>query len=138
MKLHRVIFATVAASLISTTAFASMGNATEQKAQLLQPGVSTTQILSQGNPERFELDIQHPSTLTITSEHFSGESSEYNTITGKLYNASGGLIATASSPRGHFTLTRQVEPGRYELKVTGATTGSRRDSNDRYELHVSY
>ncbi|BBI65509.1 hypothetical protein HSBAA_PA_1120 (plasmid) [Vreelandella sulfidaeris] len=56
-----------------------------------------------------------------------------------LYNAAGQQVAEASSPRGHFEMVRQLQPGNYQLEVTGnALGGTKENDNNRYELHVDY
>jgi hypothetical protein len=110
---------------------------TTQDLPLLERGVSSTQLLAQGQSKRFNINIQQATTLKIASEHFPGFTSTGNRISAVLYNEAGQQVAEASSPRGHFELVRQLQPGNYQLEVTGRSRGGS-DDNRYYELHVAY
>ncbi|HAY16806.1 MAG TPA: hypothetical protein DCX51_07645 [Halomonas sp.] len=94
-------------------------------------------MLAQGHPKRFNINIEQATTLKVVSEHFPGFTSTGNRISAVLYNEAGQKVAEASSPRGHFELVRQLQPGNYQLEVTGRSSGGS-DDNRYYELHVAY
>ncbi|MCM5705437.1 hypothetical protein [Larsenimonas salina] len=138
MKVKSILFGALVASILSTPVLANFGNTT-QDLPLLERGVSSTQILAQGQSKRFNINIEEATTLQVTSEHFPGATSTGNRISAVLYNAAGQQIAEASSPRGHFEMVRQLQPGNYQLEVKGnALGGTKENDNNRYELHVDY
>ena len=138
MKVKSIVFSAVVASILSTPVLASLGNTT-QNLPLLERGVSSTQMLAQGQPKRFNINIEQATTLKVVSEHFPGFTSTGNRISAVLYNEAGQQVAEASSPRGHFEMVRQLQPGNYQLEVTGnALGGTKEKDNNRYELHVDY
>ena len=138
MKVKSIVFSAVVASILSTPVLASLGNTT-QDLPLLERGVSSTQMLAQGQPKRFNINIEQATTLKVVSEHFPGFTSTGNRISAVLYNEAGQQVAEASSPRGHFEMVRQLQPGNYQLEVTGnALGGTKEKDNNRYELHVDY
>ncbi|MGE6608682.1 hypothetical protein ACQKE4_19555 [Halomonas sp. NPDC076908] len=138
MKIKAIVFSAVVASILSTPVLASLGNTT-QNLPLLERGVSSTQMLAQGQPKRFNINIEQATTLKVVSEHFPGFTSTGNRISAVLYNEAGQQVAEASSPRGHFEMVRQLQPGNYQLEVTGnALGGTKENDNNRYELHVDY
>ncbi|MCO7248135.1 MULTISPECIES: hypothetical protein [unclassified Halomonas] len=138
MKVKSIIFGSLVASILSTPALANYGT-NNQDLPLLERGVSSTQLLAQGQSKRFSINIQEATTLKVASEHFPGATSAGNRISAVLYNAAGQQVAEASSPRGHFELVRQLQPGNYQLEVTGNALGGTKESdNNRYELHVDY
>ncbi|WP_350359676.1 hypothetical protein V8F66_23300 (plasmid) [Vreelandella sp. SM1641] len=99
----------------------------------------STQMLAQGHSKRFNINIEQATTLQVTSEHFPGITSTGNRISAVLYNEAGQQVAEASSPRGHFELIRQLQPGNYQLEVSGSSLGGNNQSDsNRYELHVAY
>ena len=111
MKIKAIVFSAVVASILSTPVLASLGNTT-QNLPLLERGVSSTQMLVQGQPKRFNINIEQATTQKV---------------------------AEASSPRGHFELVRQLQPGNYQLEVSGSSLGGNNQSDsNRYELHVAY
>ncbi|MDM7481938.1 MAG: hypothetical protein P3W96_008010 [Halomonas sp.] len=136
MKVKSILFGALVASIFSTPALANFGTTT-QDLPLLERGVSSTQLLAQGQSKRFNINIQQATTLKIASEHFPGFTSTGNRISAVLYNEAGQQVAKASSPRGHFELVRQLQPGNYQLEVTGRSRGGS-DDNPYYELHVAY
>jgi hypothetical protein len=136
MKVKSILFGALVASIFSTPALANFGTTT-QDLPLLERGVSSTQLLAQGQSKRFNINIQQATTLKIASEHFPGFTSTGNRISAVLYNEAGQQVAEASSPRGHFELVRQLQPGNYQLEVTGRSRGGS-DDNPYYELHVAY
>lgn len=136
MKVKSILFGALVASIFSTPALANFGTTT-QDLPLLERGVSSTQLLAQGQSKRFNINIQQATTLKIASEHFPGFTSTGNRISAVLYNEAGQQVAEASSPRGHFELVRQLQPGNYQLEVTGRSRGGS-DDNSYYELHVAY
>lgn len=136
MKVKSILFGALVASILSTPALANYGT-TIQDLPLLERGVSSTQLLAQGQSKRFNINIQQATTLKIASEHFPGFTSTGNRISAVLYNEAGQQVAEASSPRGHFELVRQLQPGNYQLEVTGRSSGGS-DDNRYYELHVAY
>ena len=136
MKVKSILFGALVASIFSTPALANFGTTT-QDLPLLERGVSSTQLLAQGQSKRFNINIQQATTLKIASEHFPGFTSTGNRISAVLYNEAGQQVAEASSPRGHFELVRQLQPGNYQLEVTGRSSGGS-DDNRYYELHVAY
>jgi hypothetical protein len=96
-------------------------------------------MLAQGHSKRFNINIEQATTLQVTSEHFPGITSTGNRISAVLYNEAGQQVAEASSPRGHFELIRQLQPGNYQLEVSGSSLGGNNQSDsNRYELHVAY
>ena len=101
MKIKAIVFSAVVASILSTPVLASLGNTT-QNLPLLERGVSSTQMLAQGHPKRFNINIEQATTLKVVSEHFPGFTSTGNRISAVLYNEAGQKVAEASSPRGHF------------------------------------
>ena len=138
MKIKAIVFSAVVASILSTPVLASLGNTT-QNLPLLERGVSSTQMLAQGQPKRFNINIEQATTLKVVSEHFPGFTSTGNRISAVLYDKTGKQVAEASSPRGHFELVRQLQPGNYQLEVTGSSMGgTKENSNNSYELHVAY
>lgn len=138
MKLKAIVFGIAATGILSAPVMASIGNS-DQGLPVLDKGVSPTQILSNGNPKRFQINIDQPTTLKVASEHFPGMSSQGNRITATLYDDVGARVAEASSPRGHFQLNRQLQPGNYQLEVSGNSMGGgAQDDRNRYELHVTY
>ena len=138
MKFKAIIFGATVATILSTPVLASLGN-TSQGAPTLERGVSSTLILAQGHSKRFNINIEQATTLQVTSEHFPGITSTGNRISAVLYNEAGQQVAEASSPRGHFELIRQLQPGNYQLEVTGSSMGgTKENSNNSYELHVAY
>ena len=138
MKFKAIIFGATVATILSTPVLASLGN-TSQGAPTLERGVSSTLILAQGHSKRFNINIEQATTLQVTSEHFPGITSTGNRISAVLYNEAGQQVAEASSPRGHFELVRQLQPGNYQLEVTGSSMGgTKENSNNSYELHVAY
>ncbi|MDR5873730.1 hypothetical protein [Vreelandella gomseomensis] len=138
MKVKSIIFGSLVASILSTPALANYGT-NNQDLPLLERGVSSTQLLAQGQSKRFSINIQEATTLKVASEHFPGATSAGNRISAVLYNVAGQQVAEASSPRGHFELVRQLQPGNYQLEVTGNALGGTKESdNNRYELHVDY
>jgi hypothetical protein len=138
MKFKAIIFGATVATILSTPVLASLGN-TSQGAPTLERGVSSTLILAQGHPKRFNINIEQATTLQVTSEHFPGITSTGNRISAVLYNEAGQQVAKASSPRGHFELIRQLQPGNYQLEVSGSSLGGNNQSDsNRYELHVAY
>lgn len=138
MKVKSILFGALVASILSTPALANFGNTT-QDLPLLERGVSSTQVLAQGQSKRFNINIEQATTLKVASEHFPGAISTGNRISAVLYNAAGQQVAEASSPRGHFEMVRQLQPGNYQLEVTGnALGGTKENDNNRYELHVDY
>lgn len=138
MNIKAIMFSAIVASLLSTPVLASPGHAT-QDVPVLERGVSSTQILAQGQSQRFNINIEQATTLKVASEHFPGMTSSGNHISAVLYNEAGQQVAEASSPRGHFELIRQLQPGNYQLEVTGRTIGGNNaNDNNRYELHASY
>ncbi|MCL5426698.1 MAG: hypothetical protein M1154_13965 [Gammaproteobacteria bacterium] len=138
MKFKAIIFGATVATILSTPVLASLGN-TSQGAPTLERGVSSTLILAQGHPKRFNINIEQATTLQVTSEHFPGITSTGNRISAVLYNEAGQQVAEASSPRGHFELIRQLQPGNYQLEVSGSSLGGNNQSDsNRYELHVAY
>ncbi|GKW50512.1 carboxypeptidase-like regulatory domain-containing protein [Halomonas sp. NCCP-2165] len=138
MKLKIVTFGIALVSAISTPTMASMGGNNSIPA-ILEKGISSTQILANGHPKRLQVNIDQPTTLNVTSEHFPGISSQGSHITGTLYDASGQRIAEASSPNGHFLIQRQLRPGNYLLEISGwSPGGNTADLRNRYELHATY
>ena len=138
MKIKAIIFGATVATILSTPVLASQGN-TSQGVPTLERGVSSTQILAQGQSKRFNIKIEQATTLQVTSEHFPGIRSYGNPISAVLYNESGQRVAEASSPQGHFNLVHQLQPGNYQLEVTGRSGGgSNANDDNRYELHVDY
>ena len=138
MKFKAIIFGATVATILSTPVLASQGN-TSQGVPTLERGVSSTQILAQGQSKRFNINIEQATTLQVTSEHFPGITSTGNRISAVLYNEAGKQVAEASSPRGHFELIRQLQPGNYQLEVSGSSLGGNNQSDsNRYELHVAY
>ena len=138
MKFKAIIFGATVATILSTPVLASLGN-TSQGAPTLERGVSSTQILAQGQSKRFNINIEQATTLQVTSEHFPGIRSYGNRISAVLYNESGQRVAEASSPQGHFNLVHQLQPGNYQLEVTGRSGGgSNANDDNRYKLHVVY
>lgn len=138
MNVKSIIFATLVASILSTPVLANYGT-TSQDLPLLERGVSSTQLLAQGQSKRFNINIEKATTLKVASEHFPGLTSTGNRISAVLYNAAGQQVAEASSPRGHFELVRQLPPGNYQLEVTGSSMGGSHSNDDgNYELHVAY
>ncbi|PAU73915.1 hypothetical protein [Halomonas salipaludis] len=138
MKLKAIIFGMAVASMFSMPVLANMG-ASVQEMPVLERGVSPTQILANGHPKRFQVNIDQPTTLRVSSEHFAGVSSQGNQIKAILYDDTGNRVAEASSPRGHFQLQRQLQPGNYELEVSGWSLGGNAEAlSNRYELHVAY
>ncbi|WP_444678186.1 hypothetical protein [Halomonas sp. E19] len=140
MKLQVAALGIVLASLLSAPAMAGFGAGADRELPMLDSGISSSYILSSpGHPQRFQINIDQPTTLRVASDHFPGESSVGVRITARLYDDSGRLVEEATSPRGHFKIERQVQPGNYVLEVSGASTGAKREGmRDRYELHVSY
>lgn len=136
MKVKSIIFGTLVASILSTPVLANLGN-TIQDLPLLERGVSSPQLLAQGQSKRFNINIEQATTLKVVSEHFPGFTSTGNRISAVLYNEAGQQVAEASSPRGRFELVRQLQPGNYQLEVTGRSRGGS-DDNSYYELHVAY
>ena len=114
MKIKAIVFSAVVASILSTPVLASLGNTT-QNLPLLERGVSSTQMLAQGHPKRFNINIEQATTLKVVSEHFPGFTSTGNRI----------------------SAVRQLQPGNYQLEVTGRSSGGS-DDNRYYELHVAY
>ncbi|MBF58607.1 MAG: hypothetical protein CME80_13005 [Halomonas sp.] len=138
MKVKSIIFGTLVASILSTPVFANFGNTT-QDLPLLERGVSSTQLLAQGQSKRFNINIEQATTLKVTSDHFPGFTSTGNRISAVLYNEAGQQVAEASNPRGHFELVSQLQPGNYQLEVTGRSMGGTKENdNNSYELHVIY
>lgn len=138
MKFRAIIFGIAATSILSTPVMAGMGGSA-QGLTVLDRGVSPTQILASGYPKRFQINIDQPTTLKVASENFPGMSSQGNRITATLYDDAGARVAEASSPRGHFQLNRQLQPGNYQLEVSGNSMGGgTQDDRNRYELHVTY
>ena len=138
MKVKSILFGALVASILSTPVLANFGNTT-QDLPLLERGVSSTQILAQGQSKRFNINIEQATTLKVVSEHFPGFTSTGNRISAVLYNEAGQQVAEASSPRGHFELIRQLQPGNYQLEVSGSSLGGNNQSDsNRYELHVAY
>ena len=138
MKVKSILFGALVASILSTPVLANFGNTT-QDLPLLERGVSSTQILAQGQSKRFNINIEQATTLKVASEHFPGATSTGNRISAVLYNAAGQQVAEASSPRGHFEMVRQLQPGNYQLEVTGRSGGgSNANDDNRYKLHVVY
>ncbi|MDC8802751.1 hypothetical protein PRZ61_04735 [Halomonas pacifica] len=137
MKLKIMTFGIAVASALSMPVMADMG-ASAQKMPVLERGTSATQILG-SQPDRYQINIDHPTTLRVSSMHFSGVSSQGVNIKATLYDDDGNRLTEASSPRGHFQLSRQLEPGNYKLEVSGTPVGSgHENASNRYELHVSY
>lgn len=136
MKLKIMTFGIAVASALSMPVLADVGHSV-QGLPVLERGTSATQILANGHPKRFQINIDQPTTLTVASEHFPGVSSSGVRIKGTLYDESGDRIAEASSFRGHFQLQRQLQPGNYQLEVTGRAS-SEDNLTNRYELHVDY
>ncbi|UXZ53956.1 hypothetical protein LOS15_14235 [Halomonas sp. 7T] len=138
MKVKSIIFGTLVASILSTPVLANLGN-TIQDLPLLERGVSSTQLLAQGQSKRFNINIEQATTLKVASDHFPGFTSTGNRISAVLYNEAGQQVAGASSPRGHFELVSQLQPGKYQLEVTGSSMGGTKENdNNSYELHVDY
>ena len=138
MKFKAIIFGATVATILSTPVLASQGN-TSQGVPTLERGVSSTLILAQGHSKRFNINIEQATTLQVTSEHFPGITSTGNRISAVLYNEAGQQVAEASSPRGHFELIRQLQPGNYQLEVSGSSLGGNNQSDsNRYELHAAY
>lgn len=138
MKVKSIIFGTLVASILSTPALANYGTTT-QDLPLLERGVSSTQVLAQGQSKRFNINIEQATTLKVASEHFPGATSTGNRISAVLYNEAGQQVAEASNPRGHFELVSQLQPGNYQLEVTGRSMGGTKENdNNSYELHVIY
>ncbi|XKH61646.1 hypothetical protein LG290_08080 [Halomonas sediminis] len=138
MKLKAITFGMIVASMFSMPVLANMG-ASAQELSVLERGTSSTQILANGQPKRFEISIDQPTTLKVSSMHFPGVSSQGNQIKATLDDDAGARVAEASSPRGHFQLNQQLQPGNYQLEVSGnpAMSGAQ-DNSNRYELHVTY
>ena len=138
MKVKSILFGALVASILSTPALANYGTII-QDLPLLERGVSSTQLLAQGQSKRFNINIEQATTLKVVSEHFPGFTSTGNRISAVLYNEAGQKVAEASSPRGHFELVRQLQPGNYQLEVSGSSLGGNNQSDsNRYELHVAY
>jgi hypothetical protein len=96
-------------------------------------------MLAQGQSQRFNINIEQATTLKVASEHFPGITSNGNRISAVLFNETGQQVAKESNPRGHFNLVRQLQPGNYQLEVTGRSMGGSKTNDDnRYELHVAY
>ncbi|MBF7051916.1 hypothetical protein IOC61_01110 [Halomonas sp. KAO] len=138
MKLKAITFGVVVTSALSMPVLADVGHGA-QGLPVLERGTSDTQILTNGVPDRFQINIDHPTTLRVSSMHFSGVSSQGVNIKATLYDDNGNPVAEDSSPQGHFQLTRQLEPGNYQLEVSGTSAGSgHENTSNRYDLHVSY
>lgn len=138
MKFKTITFGMAVASMFSMPVLANMG-ASVQEMPVLERGVSPTQILANGHPKRFQIKIDQPTTLRVSSEHFAGVSSQGNQIKAILYDDAGNRVAEASSPRGHFQLNRQLQPGSYQIEVSGSSLGGNAESDrNRYELHAAY
>lgn len=137
MKLKIMTFGIAVASALSMPVLADMG-ASAQEMPVLERGTSDTQIMGP-QPDRYQINIDQPTTLRVSSMHFSGVSSQGVTIKATLYDDDGNRLAEASSPRGHFQISRQLEPGNYQLEVSGTPAGSgHENASKRYELHVTY
>jgi hypothetical protein len=138
MKIKAIVFGAMVTSILSTPVLASLGSE-YQDVPTLERGVSSTQMLAQGQSQRFNINIEQATTLKVASEHFPGITSNGNRISAVLFNETGQQVAEASSPRGHFNLVRQLQPGNYQLEVTGRSMGGSKTNDDnRYELHVAY
>jgi hypothetical protein len=138
MKFKTIAFSAIFASMLAAPAIASMGSGANSL-PLLEEGVSASQILANGNPKRFQINIERPTTLKVTSENFTGVSSQGNYIMATLYDESGATVAQSSDPRGHFQLNRRLQPGNYQLEISGSSAGGNTEaSGNRYELHVAY
>lgn len=125
-------------AIFSTSVWANFGNTT-QDLPLLERGVSSTQLLAQGQPKRFNMNIEQATTLKVDSDHFPGFTSTGNRISAVLLNEVGQQEAEASSTRGHFELVSQLQPGKYQIDVTGSSRGgAKKNDNNSYELHVTY
>ena len=57
MKIKAIVFSAVVASIFSTPVLASLGNTT-QDLPLLERGVSSTQMLAQGQSKRFNINTE--------------------------------------------------------------------------------
>ncbi|WP_152484049.1 hypothetical protein [Halomonas sp. THAF5a] len=137
MKLKIMTFGIAVASALSMPVLADVGHGA-QGVPNLERGTSDTQILG-SQPDRYQINIDQPTTLRVSSMHFPGVSSQGVNIKATLYDNDGNRLAEASSPRGHFQLSRQLEPGNYQLEVSGTPAGSAHENaSNRYELHVSY
>lgn len=138
MKFKAITFGMIAASMFSIPVLANMGASTPEM-PVLERGISPTQILAGGHPKRFQINIDQPTTLRVSSEHFAGVSSQGNQIKAILYDDAGNRVAEASSSRGHFQLNRQLQPGTYQIEVSGSSMGgSSEGDGNRYELHAAY
>ncbi|QTP54645.1 hypothetical protein HNO51_08065 [Billgrantia sulfidoxydans] len=139
MKLKIVTLGIAVASVLSMPTMAAMGGSAPQELPVLDRGISSTQILANGHPKRFQINIDQPTTLRVTSEQFPGVSGSGVRIMATLYDDSGRRVAEASSPRGHFQLSRQLQPGAYEVEVSGWSYTQNADNlSNRYQLHVAY
>ncbi|ALM51669.1 hypothetical protein [Halomonas huangheensis] len=117
---------------------ASMG-ASAGQAERLERGISNTQILSLKTPKRYELEVDRSTMLRLSSEQPAGEPSNSSFIKATLYDDSGRSIAQSSSYQGELYLSRQLQPGAYELEVSGWTPAGKSEGlSNRYELHVDY
>lgn len=87
-------------------------------------------------PQRYRLDIERESTLQISSDHLTSDSSNSLHIRGKLYGEQGRLISMADDNHGHFMIKTDVIPGAYTLKVTGSAMGSPDEVSHRHNLHM--
>ncbi|TVU67509.1 MULTISPECIES: hypothetical protein [Cobetia] len=129
-------------TLVVGIVFSSMtvqANNTQSNLPLLTAGVSDTQALVAGQVKRYQLDIEHPTSLKIVSRHFAGSSSQNNMISATLRGPDGSVVATAMDANGHFVLQRSVVAGRYQLEVTGASSnGAADESTNKYSLEVTF
>lgn len=137
MKVKMIVLTAFISSVLAIPAVASVGH--DGGVPVLEDGISSSQMISNGNENRYTVPIDKPTTLTVTSEHYAGSSSRGNYLKAVLYDASGEMVAAASDPDGHFSLVRSLEPGDYQLMVTGSTTmGGAHESRNIYQLHTQY
>ncbi|WP_152561225.1 hypothetical protein [Halomonas salina] len=141
MTVKALVFSVAVASMFIAPTFAATGD-NPLPPPMLKEGVSSTQLL-RGEPRRYRVVIDRPSSLEISSEHLAGEhqgEGEYKQIKATLYDASGKMVTTASDLRGHFRISERVQPGEYILEVTGRNLSgsSHETSTRRYNLHVDF
>lgn len=94
----------------------------------------TTPRLASG-VDRYELELDDPSSVTIESGGWHPGGGQDGEITGVLLDESGNVIERAQSSIGNFVINQQLAAGDYVLEVSGAKHVGRL-SHFNYHLEV--
>ncbi|MFC3284925.1 hypothetical protein [Litchfieldella rifensis] len=103
--------------------------------ELLHNSVSSQRLVPTSYADRFSLDIDSPSRVSISSESW-GSIGVNMILKARLLDQNGKPVSTAKQRGGNFVINETLGPGDYILEVEGQELSDRVQTNNRYNVRT--